>query len=533
MSSKYKISYHYLMKGGSADIVNTYADYPEHLAQIRSSEWPPNEGENITIKNDNNEFKGTILKNIWNNTASVIKLDNDNYTELTFKEDVQYNNGKGHYLLLANHYWNYNNSKSEQNDRPIKIDSPKLSEDSELIKNKTNNYASNRVDSSNNLQVSDFTHVHNMSLDEKKKLFENINPNAVLSNKQDSIVPHEHVDVTENPIYSPLLSKPKKDYFAEKEIDIILSNTGKAFASLSSDKIELLNKKLKSFEIIDSKDIKSVVNKNIAVKNLITEPDDEINEGGKIKNWIEKMLKTNLFNDLEVKIHSGYVYITRTGAKITDVITKKLVPSLNYFNWQENKPIDYHTLKYVIFQNSFQKNIETNIVQKREAEDILSQEFVVALQPSTYYLLWTLKRLIMIWYGDTVVESNIRKIKVLINQYRADPNQDYNKKNGILPQILIYPKYGSESARIIISRIEYYFSLYIDENSNPGYTDIQWKESNPTYFIKKNAFMYFSNGSIDLKNYIKESFKSNSGFINDVFTKDYSELIESKKVMSV
>ena len=164
---------------------------------------------------------------------------------------------------------------------------------------------------------------------------------------------------------------------------------------------------------------------------------------------------------MQVKIHSGYVYITRTGATISDVITKKLVPSLNYFKWQENKPIDYHTLKYVIFQNSFQKNIETNIVQKREAEDILSQEYVIALQPSSYYLLWTIKRLIMIWYGDTVVESNIRKIKILINQFRADPNQDYNKKHGLLPQILIYPRYGSESARIIISRLEYYFSTIL------------------------------------------------------------------------
>ena len=528
MSSKYKISYHKTMKGGHIDNINSYPDYPEHLAQVRTSDWPPQEGQSIIIENDSNKFKGTTIKNIWNNTASVVKLDNDNYIELSFKDNSEYNNGKGYYLLLANHYWNYENSSNVQ-DTEIKS----IEQDTPIQQNYGNNYASNRANTSNNLQVSDFSHIHNLTLEEKQKLFENINPNAVLSNKESSGIPHDHIDVTQNPMYTPLLSKPKKDYFSEKEIDIILSNTGKAFTSLSSDKIELLNRKLKSFEVIDSKDIKSVVNKTVAINNLITEPDDEINEGSKIKNWIEKILKTNLFTDLQVKIHSGYVYITRTGATISDVITKKLVPSLNYFKWQENKPIDYHTLKYVIFQNSFQKNIETNIVQKREAEDILSQEYVIALQPSSYYLLWTIKRLIMIWYGDTVVESNIRKIKILINQFRADPNQDYNKKHGLLPQILIYPRYGSESARIIISRLEYYFSLYIDENTNPGYADIQWKNSQPSYFIKKNAFMYFSNGSIDLKNYIKESFKSNSGFVNDIFTKDYSELIESKKVMSV
>ena len=276
-----------------------------------------------------------------------------------------------------------------------------------------------------------------------------------------------------------------------------------------------------------------IVNKNIALNNLIETPEDEINEGDKIQNWIEKILKKNIFPDLQVKIHSGYVYITRKGAPVTDIITNTLVPSLNYFKWQENTPIDYHTLKYVIFQNSFQKNIESNIIQKREAEDILSQEYVIALQPSPYYVLWALKRLIMIWYGDTVFEKQIRKIKVLINQYRADPDQKYNNKHGILPQILIYPKYGANSARIVLSKIDYYFSLYIDENNDPLYKNIQWKNSHPTYFIKKNSFTYFSNGSIDLKNYVKESFKSNDGFINDIFTKNYNELIESNKVMSI
>ena len=132
-----------------------------------------------------------------------------------------------------------------------------------------------------------------------------------------------------------------------------------------------------------------IVNKNIALNNLIETPEDEINEGDKIQNWIEKILKKNIFPDLQVKIHSGYVYITRKGAPVSDIITNTLVPSLNYFKWQENTPIDYHTLKYVIFQNSFQKNIESNIIQKREAEDILSQEYVIALQPSPYYVLCT------------------------------------------------------------------------------------------------------------------------------------------------
>ena len=83
-------------------------------------------------------------------------------------------------------------------------------------------------------------------------------------------------------------------------------------------------------------------------------------------------------------------------SNVLDTISKDHV-NLKYFGWQEGKPINYHTLKYVIFQNEYQQNLGDNIDQKREAEDILSQEYVIALQPSSLYQLWTLKRLIMKW----------------------------------------------------------------------------------------------------------------------------------------
>lgn len=518
------------MKGGSNHNISEFPDYPDNLGIIRSNDWPPKKNSLIEIEDETNGIlNGTVTENIWNDTASIVKLNNSNYVEASFIDYPQFNNGNGYYLLLANHMWKYTNEK---------LNNPKDLIKGNIIINETckntNNLATSRNDKIPDfIKVSDLSINEILSLEDKVKLFKNSEQHdKVLSNKIDSIVPNDHVDVTKNPFYSPLLSNLKKDYFSEKEIDIILSNTGESFSSLSSDKIELLNRKLKSFEVIEDKDIKLIINKNIAINNLIDTPDDEINEGSKIQKWIEKVLMP-IFNDLKIKIHSGYVYITRKGVNISDKITKNIVPSLNYFDWQENKAIDYHTLKYVIFQNSFQKNIESNIVQKREAEDILSQEYVIALQPDPYYLLWTLKRLIMIWYGDTVFEGEIRKIKVLINQFRADPTKEYNKKNGILPQILIYPKYGSNSARIVLSKLEYYYSLYIDESSNIGYKDIQWRESKPTYFIKKNSLIYFSNGSIDLKNYIEASFNSNSGFVNDIFTRDYSELIESKKIMSI
>ena len=105
-----------------------------------------------------------------------------------------------------------------------------------------------------------------MSLQEKIDLFKSAeNHKTVISTKMDSIVPNDHVDITKNPFYSPLLSKQKKDYFSEKEIDIVLSNSGEAFTSLSADKIELLNRKLKSFETIDEKDVKIMNDEHLVV----------------------------------------------------------------------------------------------------------------------------------------------------------------------------------------------------------------------------------------------------------------------------
>lgn len=445
---------------GGTEYRSEFPDYPDNLKEIKLTKWPPNLNSSINIQYDSFNFNGTVIEYIWNDTACVVKLDNNNYTEPSLSSNPKYNNGVGHYLLLGNHYWKYNSQSSNDVSIPQEI--------------------------------------------QKEEIKQN-----------------------------PLLSEKKNHYFSENKIDFILTDNDNVLKSLPKDKIELIRRKLIAFEKIDKKDIKTIVNKNIAINNLINNNDDLTNEGNKIISWIDKVLKTEIFKDLITKIYDDYVYITRKGTKIKDVITKELVPNLKYFEWQYNNPIDYDTLKYVIYQNTFQKKLQENVLQKKEAEEILSQEYVVALQPAPEYQMWTLKRLIMILYGDTAVESRIRKIKVLINQFRADPNQEYNKKNGILPQILIYPKYGVENSRVIISKLEYYFSLYIDNIFNNKYLNIEWMNSNPTYFLKKNNLIYFSNGSIDLKKYIEDSIKSNNNVSNDIFTEDYTKLINSDKIMSV
>ena len=548
----YKIyNINYVNQIGGSDIITHVPEYPSNLGDSRSAEWPPSINEQINVKEPTSQkiYNGIIVDNIWNETAAIVKLEDTSYLEPSLRDESKYNNGKGYLLLLPDYYWS-------SIDKPL---APSIREDYIEDAN-TDQYMlpEQQYESKPEIVPTIEQQVHSkptlIPLKNQSVLHKNVvsnsneEPNQNLSVKDHSIliddqnitksdltnaIPINQQAMTNNELYRPLLGKQKKDYFSDLKLDIKISDQKNKFQSLDVSKVQLLGEKLNQFENIKSKDMFIVVNKNISINNLINDPNDEINEGSKIIKWIEEVLKKKVFTDLITQIHEGYVYITRTGVNVIDTISKDLV-DLKYFNWQEGKPINYETLKYVIFQNEFQQNIQDNIEQKREAENILSQEYVIALQPSPLYQLWTLKRLIMIWYSDPVIEKHIRKVKVLINQYRCDPTKDYNNKNGILGSILIYPRYGVKSTKELISKIEYYFSLYIDENSNPRFQDIQWKNSKPSYFIKKNSLMYYTNGSIELKNYIKDSLSSsNHNITSGALTKDFTEFVESNRVMGV
>ena len=261
---------------------------------------------------------------------------------------------------------------------------------------------------------------------------------------------------------------------------------------------------------------------------------EEIKKFWKISGKQYSLITTIIYNESQEDVLKFINKQLDLVQNVKDSYKKKLANDLvyNFRCYIENEP---NAKINKIFLVSCDDIVDFKLTknQKREAEDILSQEYIIALQPSPLFQLWTLKRLIMVWYGDPIIEPHIRKIKVLINQYRSDPNQEYNKMNGMLGSILIYPKYGVESAKIVLSKIDYYFSLYVDENTNPRYQDIQWSNSTPSYFIKKNSLLYYTNGSIDLKNYIKSSLASNTMLSNSTLTKDYVEFLDSKKVMGV
>jgi hypothetical protein len=500
---RYKIN-DFTLNGGYGEL--THYDNPT---------WPPIINKIIILQPSNSTlwYRGKIRSIIWNGLACVVKLNSKyQYVEGAFRNYKSLNYGVGYMLLLPTYYWQY-----EKTNDVLDLD---------LHHPKT-----------------DSTFITNILTDEDRQMREQMAERTEEFKKKakEDKIPHTHFpmtipdfqeEITNNESYDTLLSKGKGKYFTEDSINIILSNSKEILRSLPYKQVQLLKSKLDSFETITKDDRMYIVNRNIAIKNLIIDPADEINEGEKIMNLINKTLVDKLFTDIKCGIHQGYVNIYRIGSNTGDTITKELVPSLNYLSWQYDKPIDYHTLKYMIFQNDYQQNITENLIQKKEAENILSQEFIIALQPRPEYQIWCLKRLLICWYGDESLETNIRKIKILINQFRADPNSDYNYVNGILPSIMIYPKYGSESARIVLSKLDYYFSLYVDESKSDRNINIQWIDSSPTYFVKKNGLIYYTNGSIDLKMYIKASLDDGSLEVTSL-SKDLTEFLNADDIMSI
>jgi hypothetical protein len=275
-----------------------------------------------------------------------------------------------------------------------------------------------------------------------------------------------------------------------------------------------------------------------SIEGEIKTKSDEMSEGRKIIEAIKKYfnVSTNkLVSGLKLYVYNGYVHLVRKCVGCVcvskgkpglvlgqDKITKDLVGELKYFNWQCNLPIDYDTLKFILFHNAFQKELKLDKEQLKEAEKILSQEFLVALQPEPLYMIWCVTRLIECWYADIDMQNNIRKIKILINQFRARNDQKYNEEHGVLPSIIIYPRYGVKSAEIVMKKIYYYFWKYMR---------IGWNCSTPTYFIKVNELLYYTNGAIDLKLYYKNVLdKSNKSLENISFEKGYEGFKHGDKI---
>lgn len=111
------------------------------------------------------------------------------------------------------------------------------------------------------------------------------------------------------------------------------------------------------------------------------------------------------------------------------------------------EPIDYNYLYYILTDQSADESM------RKQALELLAQDYVICLQPHPSYVVWCFQRLLLAWYSNDVLTKGIHKVCILINFKRAEPgsgsgdmhggskvNEDY----GIMPVILIVPKYGEK-----------------------------------------------------------------------------------------
>lgn len=485
----------------------------------------------------NNKHIGIIHKIIWNSNGYIVKLDTDNnYEDKTLKQynllgeikDIQ------GYMLVT------------PNDKINKIDLNNIPRLIELL----------GLDGINNI-------INKINLRYKKFINElNLNSNMNMNMNIDGIDSRQEIKF--NNIYKPTKFEiyrkqagQEDNYikYIEKIIsDLFISDTNIRWeenfyiGSGSIDEIKSINilgeenineiikpilvSVLEKFNQIEPEQIYEFEN-TLMYKHLIYDENiDTISLGkeliGLIKDTLvmfqksiefddgEKLLSnTNLFDFLNFKIVGGYIEIVNINSTTdTRIITPELVPNLNELIFQYSKPIDYNILLPIVLENKTSSDVVINKSMIEEALKILSQEYILCFQPNVDVLLWTIARIILCWYADPKLNENIYKIKILINLFRSRGDKEFNKDQGVLPIIQIIPNYGKKNALQVLSHLSYFFFPYKKLGSH---------NSNPTWFDSIDNLMYYTNGSLELKKYIKYLVNTGSKFSNPM-TKDLTQI---------
>jgi len=373
-----------------------------------------------------------------------------------------------------------------------------------------------------------------------------INTATIIKEKTDITDKYKKEDINEDNYNLYMHDMINKLFTTENEIDYTEIFDDDKLYAMEAERLNVLEEGqrlnvikpgikavLEKFEKIDPKLYLDLTN-TLLYKHIITDNKiDNVSFGiqliKKIKNIlinIQKSIKfedgrnlldeINLFGYLKFKISDGYIILENENydlQNIQRVISKEIVPDLKLLESQYNQPINYKILSNIILKNKTTQELQYNKDIVIEALNILAQDYFICLQPKVEYLLWCLTRLILCWYAEPILNENIFKIKILINLYRARGIKEFNKDMGVQPVILIVPKYGRDSALKILSHLSYYFFPY---------KNVGWKDSSPSFFNKVDDLIYYTNGSIDLKKYIKYLLKTGNKIISPIsndFTK--------------
>lgn len=463
--------------------------------------WPPEVGRMIKVRFSDKEHIGRV-KLIASGEEGALIYEPNNNQLANYNEKL-----RDHFLLFPSHSWEYIDGSKPQT--PVTESVSK-----NLIINLTSSIDENLLKKSESDKKPEIPHGGKLRDDGKftDTIYTDFNRKSI-----------------DNELDKNFLSKdgsPDFNYLFKNSFEIS-DDTTNCFQP-GSEIMDALKKKLLAFEELKPDEISSA---SLSYSILIKSNDDEKNEGLRIINWIKERLNNDYREfiggaSLQMFIDNGYVVCYRNGCKTTDEITDELLiresktnvtsPVLKNFDWQYGKPIDYNTLKYVIFNNDFQKGLINDQAQLEEAKKILSQEYIIALHPDPRYQLWCVKRLLLAWYADNELWNNIRKIKILINQFRGRSDADYNNQHGVLPSIIVYPKYGVTSALTVKMKLGEYFYTYLP---------LGWDDSLPSYFRQINKLIYYTNGLMDLKKYFRNvSHHSNGSIIEDVFNNTYTNI---------
>lgn len=477
---------------------------------------------------DNKDI-GKIVKKIWNNIGIIVYLETDiSYIDSTIKVN------------------NLLNKKEIQGYKLIIVSSNKIEK---LDYNKI-------IDIYNNLDNFDYSRVmdkiignYNNFMNELKNINKDMN-NIDENNRLSSINNNSIGNYNDIPIYKEQ-DMNDDDYvlYITESIYQIFSGNNKilwkddyyindttAIDAIGKENMKamkpMFEKFLKDYLDLDNKDFYDFKS-TLMYKHLIYNEDIDSLSFAKtltlmikdsLNKFQEKMIlidetgllkQANIFDFVTFFYADGYLVLNNNALNIGDrKITEELLPDLRLLSNQYNKEINYNLLMTLVLQNKTESDLLINQDIVTEALKILSQEYCIAFQPRVEILIWLIKRLIITWWTDKFLFKNIYQVKILINLYRSRGIKQLNKDLSIEPIITIVPSYGKTNVRKVMAKLsDYYFP----------YKKLGLCENRPTFFNSIDELMYYTNGSLELKKYIKYLLKNHKKF-NNPLNKDMTKI---------